>query len=89
MPSQAPLLLRHHRPFIAFWLARIFTASGFQMLTVAIGWNLYQLTGNVLDLGLVGLVEFARACYSCSTPGMWPTAMTAVKSRPSASHCRR
>ncbi len=61
MPSQAPLLLRHHRPFIAFWLARIFTASGFQMLTVAIGWNLYQLTGNVLDLGLVGLVEFAPA----------------------------
>lgn len=29
------------------------------MLTVAIGWNLYQLAGNVLDLGLVGLVEFA------------------------------
>lgn len=29
------------------------------MLTVAIGWHLYQLTGNVLDLGLVGLVEFA------------------------------
>ncbi|XVE28437.1 MFS transporter [Pseudomonas plecoglossicida] len=44
---------------MAFWLARVFTASGFQMLTVAIGWHLYQLTGNVLDLGLVGLVEFA------------------------------
>ncbi len=58
MPSEPALLLRYHRPFIAFWLARIFTASGFQMLTVAIGWNLYQLTGNVLDLGLVGLVEF-------------------------------
>ena len=57
MPSE-PTLLRHHRPFIAFWLARIFTASGYQMLTVAIGWNLYQLTGNVLDLGLVGLVQF-------------------------------
>ena len=59
MSDSAPQLLRHHRPFIAFWLARVFTASGFQMLTVAIGWNLYQLTGNVLDLGLVGLVEFA------------------------------
>ncbi len=58
MPSQTPLLLRQHRPFIAFWLARVFTASGFQMLSVAIGWHLYQLTGNVLDLGLVGLVEF-------------------------------
>jgi hypothetical protein len=89
MPSQEPLLLRHHRPFIAFWLARIFTASGFQMLTVAIGWNLYQLTGNVLDLGLVGLVEFARACCSCCTPGMWPTAMTGAGSRRSASPCRR
>lgn len=57
--SDPVLLLRHHRPFLAFWLARVFTASGFQMLTVAIGWHLYQLTGNVLDLGLVGLVEFA------------------------------
>jgi MFS family permease len=52
------LSLRRHRPFIAFWLARVFTASGFQMLTVAIGWHLYQLTGSVLDLGLVGLFEF-------------------------------
>ncbi|HDS1774166.1 MFS transporter [Pseudomonas putida] len=59
MSDSAPQLLRHHRPFLAFWLARVFTASGFQMLTVAIGWHLYQLTGNVLDLGLVGLVEFA------------------------------
>ncbi|MDF0730034.1 MFS transporter [Pseudomonas entomophila] len=59
MSESAPQLLRHHRPFLAFWLARVFTASGFQMLTVAIGWHLYQLTGNVLDLGLVGLVEFA------------------------------
>jgi len=56
--SSSAVLLRRHRPFMAFWLARVFTASGFQMLTVAIGWHLYQLTGSVLDLGLVGLVEF-------------------------------
>ena len=59
MSVHGQLLLRNHTPFIRFWLARVFTASGFQMLTVAIGWHLYQLTGNVLDLGLVGLVEFA------------------------------
>ncbi|WP_397451277.1 MFS transporter [Pseudomonas sp. NA-150] len=58
MSNQAPTMLRNHRPFVAFWFARIFTASGFQMLTVAIGWNIYQLTGNVMDLGLVGLVQF-------------------------------
>ncbi len=43
---------------MAFWFARVCTASGFQMLTVAIGWHIYELTGNVLDLGLVGLAEF-------------------------------
>lgn len=53
-----PQLLRHQVPFLKFWLARVCTASAFQMLTVAIGWHMYQLTGNVLDLGLVGLVEF-------------------------------
>ena len=58
MSVHGKLLLRHQRPFIAFWLARVGTASGFQMLAVAIGWQLYSLTGSVLDLGLVGLVEF-------------------------------
>ena len=58
MSIHAKLLLRHQRPFIKFWFARVFTASGFQMLAVAIGWHMYELTGSVLDLGLVGLAEF-------------------------------
>ncbi len=58
MSTHAKLLLRHQRPFIKFWFARVFTASGFQMLAVAIGWHMYELTGSVLDLGLVGLAEF-------------------------------
>jgi MFS family permease len=32
---------------------------GFQMVGVAVGWQLYALTGSALDLGLVGLVQFA------------------------------
>jgi MFS family permease len=32
---------------------------GFQMLGVAVGWQLYELTGSALDLGLVGLAQFA------------------------------
>ncbi|TLX55688.1 MFS transporter [Stutzerimonas nosocomialis] len=58
MSTHAKLLLRHQVPFIKFWFARVCTASGFQMLAVAIGWHMYELTGNVLDLGLVGLAEF-------------------------------
>ena len=57
MTAEATSLLRH-RPFLAFWLARVCTTSAFQMITVAIGWHIYELTHNVLDLGLVGLVEF-------------------------------
>lgn len=88
MSDSAPQLLRHHRPFLAFWLARVFTASGFQMLTVAIGWHLYQLTGNVLDLGLVGLVEFAPRVLFMLHTGMSPTAMTGARSLPCARACR-
>ncbi|GHD68246.1 MFS transporter [Jeongeupia chitinilytica] len=50
--------LRHHRPFLAFWSAQVMTAGGFQVLTVAIGWQMYTLTGSALDLGLTGLFEF-------------------------------
>ena len=41
-----------------FWLARVATSVAFQMQGVAVGWQLYDLTSNPLDLGLVGLVQF-------------------------------
>ncbi len=42
---------------------RLLTAGGFvgalgsQMLSVAIGWEIYERTGSALDLGLIGLVQ--------------------------------
>ena len=33
----------------------------FQMVGVAMGWQMYALTGSALDLGLVGLVQFLPA----------------------------
>jgi MFS family permease len=47
-----------HRSFALFWLARVLTASGFQIQAVAIAWQVYELTGSALDLGLVGLMQF-------------------------------
>jgi len=41
-----------------FWCARTSTNGAFQMLVVAVGWQLYELTNNPLDLGIVGLVQF-------------------------------
>ncbi|GGA31441.1 MFS transporter [Paenibacillus physcomitrellae] len=40
------------------WLARIFTTTSFQMLTIAISWQMYALTNDAFKLGLVGLAEF-------------------------------
>ena len=61
MPVQEPsaTILRQHKPFLAFWCARIASGFAFQMLSVAVGWQIYALTGRALDLGLVGLVQFA------------------------------
>ena len=44
--------------FLQFWVARLASGFGFQMLSVAVGWQIYALTGRALDLGLVGLVQF-------------------------------
>jgi MFS family permease len=59
MPSvAAPTRLMGHRSFMLFWLARTSTTGAYQMLAVAVGWQLYDLTNNPLDLGIVGLVQF-------------------------------
>jgi MFS family permease len=50
--------LRRHPAFIRFWLASAGASFGFQMLAVAVGWQIYAITGRALDLGLIGLVQF-------------------------------
>jgi MFS family permease len=50
--------LRRHQAFVAFWLARTASDFGFQMLSVAVGWQIYAISGRALDLGLIGLVQF-------------------------------
>lgn len=50
--------LLFHGPFALYWSSRIFSVSASHMLAVAIGWQLYALSGRALDLGLVGLVQF-------------------------------
>jgi len=55
----APLpSLKRHKPFVLFWVMRVTTTGAYFMQSVAIGWQIYDMTGNPLDLGLVGLVQF-------------------------------
>jgi MFS family permease len=45
------------RSFALFWASRLLSVVALQVLTVAVGWQLYELTGDPLDLGLVGLFQ--------------------------------
>ncbi|MGJ7485340.1 MFS transporter [Variovorax sp. LT2P21] len=53
--------LTRERPFMQLWVARLFGTAASQMLLVAIGWHMYDLTGSAWDLGLVGLYQFVPA----------------------------
>src|SRR4051794_428943 len=58
MAASADSSLTRHRSFVRFWCARTFTNGAFMMQGGAVGWQIYALTNDPLDLGLVGLVQF-------------------------------
>src|SRR5262245_51086594 len=60
-PDPVPDSLLKHRAFVLFWNARVCANFAFQMVGVAMGWQMYAITGSALDLGLVGLVQFLPA----------------------------
>jgi MFS family permease len=57
-PSDRLPSLAAHRPFLFFVSARVISEFSYQIGTVAVGWQVYALTGSAFDLGLVGLVQF-------------------------------
>jgi len=58
LPTQPSSSLARHPPFALFWASRALSAIAFNILAVAVGWQLYALTGSAFDLGLVGLAQF-------------------------------
>ena len=56
--SSAERTVMQHPSFVLFWCARAASVVAFQMQGVAIGWQIYALTGSVWYLGLVGLAQF-------------------------------
>src|SRR5580704_587849 len=57
-----------HRQFNLYQAARLLSALGAQMQSVAIGWQVYALSGRPIDLAWVGLAQFLpSACLSLVT----------------------
>lgn len=57
-PAKVSPYAFHYLPFTLFWASRLFTSFAVQIMAVAVGWQVYDITREPLDLGLVGLAQF-------------------------------
>jgi len=57
MRQRLPVALQQ-RDFSLFWVAILAMSFAGQMIAVAVGWQVYAIHENPLDLGLIGLAEF-------------------------------
>src|SRR5947208_877285 len=55
--SHEPYAILRNGDFVYFLVGRLVSSFGLQMLTVAVGWELYERTHSALALGLVGLAQ--------------------------------
>ncbi len=58
MSDASPDTLFRQPGFALFWAARVCSALAFQMTAVAVGWQIYALTGSTFALGMIGLAQF-------------------------------
>lgn len=59
-PEQRYAAFRHSA-FLRFWAARFLTTFATQIVSVGVGWQVYDLTRDPFDLGLVGVIQFIPA----------------------------
>ena len=59
-----------HNAFKRFFWARFLSASGLQIVSVAVGWQMWKVTGNAWLLGLIGLVQFLPALLLVLVTGL-------------------
>lgn len=56
--SASPLAVFRHRDFRLYQLVRLCAVLAMQVESVAIGWQVYEMTGSALALGYTGLAQF-------------------------------
>jgi len=51
------IFTRHHHAFLKLLSFRILMVLAYQVMAVAVGWHIYEITHDTLALGLIGLAE--------------------------------
>src|SRR5712691_7623980 len=57
--GRKPIAALRHRDFRIYWSGSVVSLVGSQFTTVAMAWQIYELTGSALQLGLLGLARGA------------------------------
>ena len=82
LPSDAYAALRH--PFVrSFAIGRFAAIVGWQMINVAVGWLLYERTGDPWSLGLVGVAELTPVLFLMVVAGIRFLKAQSYRQRPS------
>jgi MFS family permease len=53
-----------------YWAMRLFMSFGIQIISVSVGWQIYDMTGDPFYLGFVGLVQFLPALLLVLVTGL-------------------
>jgi MFS family permease len=69
IPASTPFVALRFRDFRLFLASALLSTIGLQMQAVAVGWQVYALTGKALDLGYVGLALFAPSLVFAMVTG--------------------
>jgi MFS family permease len=56
--GRASFAVFRHAGFARYWIARFLSAFAIQIASVAVGWQVYDITRDPLDLGFIGLAQF-------------------------------
>jgi MFS family permease len=55
--------LYRNQPFLLYFTGRLFSHFSRQIVAVAVGWQVYEITGSAFHLGMVGLVQFLPTLF--------------------------
>ena len=70
VPAEPSRLAFSYKGFRFFWLTTLLVSFAVQIMSVSIAWQIYDVTGNVFLLGLVGLCLFLPALLLILVTGL-------------------
>ncbi len=69
-PEQPSSNALQYRPFVFYLLAAGAAGFAVQIMSVAVGWQVYDISRDPLDLGLIGLVQFLPPLFLVLVTGL-------------------